>query len=132
MQFQRHGRSSEGVGNDLDVGGYTILAGPAQRLIKLAAGRDASGEPIVATKRVRYLGVPPRSHIIIGDLGIYAEKPLNQVARVVEHAPVERLIAHFKTWRIFHADYRRPYRTYHDAYDATHGLFFFSIIWGFE
>ena len=47
-------------------------------------------------------------------------------------APVERVIAHFKSWRIFFADYRRPYRTYQDAYDAARGLFFFSIIWGFE
>ena len=42
-------------------------------------------------------------------------------------APIERLIAHFKSWRIFHTDYRRPYRTYRDAYDAARGLYFFSI-----
>jgi hypothetical protein len=47
-------------------------------------------------------------------------------------APVERFVAHFKSWRIFHTDYRRPYRTYHDAYDAGRGLYFFSIEWGFE
>ena len=29
-------------------------------------------------------------------------------------------------------DYRRPYSTYHDAFDAARALFFFSIIWGFE
>jgi transposase len=47
-------------------------------------------------------------------------------------APIERLVAHFKSWRILHTDYRRPYDTYREAYDATRGLFFFSIIWGFE
>ena len=47
-------------------------------------------------------------------------------------APVERLIAHFKSWRILHIDYRRPYRTYRDAFDAARALFFFSITWGFE
>ena len=47
-------------------------------------------------------------------------------------APVERFVAHFKNWKIFHTDYRRPYSTYHDAFDATRGLFFFSITWGFE
>ena len=47
-------------------------------------------------------------------------------------APVERLVAHFKSWRIFHTDYRRPYDTYRDAFDAARGLFFFSITWGFE
>lgn len=47
-------------------------------------------------------------------------------------APVEQVISHFKSWRIFHTDYRRPYSTYRDAYDAGRGLFFFSLIWGFE
>ena len=47
-------------------------------------------------------------------------------------APIERLVAHFKSWRIFHTDYRRPYRTYINAYGATRALFFFSITEGFE
>ena len=47
-------------------------------------------------------------------------------------APVEQVVAHFKSWRIFYADYRRPYRTYREAYDAGRGLFFFSLTWGFE
>jgi DDE superfamily endonuclease len=47
-------------------------------------------------------------------------------------APIERMVAHFKNWKILHTDYRRPYNTYRDAYDAARGLFFFSIIWGFE
>jgi len=47
-------------------------------------------------------------------------------------APIERVVAHFKSWRIFHTDYRRPHRTYRDAYDAGRALFFFSMIWGFE
>jgi hypothetical protein len=46
-------------------------------------------------------------------------------------APVEQLIAHFKNWKTLHTDYRRPYSTYHDAFDAACGLFF-SITWGFE
>jgi DDE superfamily endonuclease/Helix-turn-helix of DDE superfamily endonuclease len=47
-------------------------------------------------------------------------------------APVERLVAHFKNWKIFHTDYRRPYETYRDAYEAGRALFFFSATWGFE
>ncbi len=47
-------------------------------------------------------------------------------------APVERVFAHFKCWRILHTDYRRPYNTYRDAYDAARGLFFFSITRGSE
>ena len=47
-------------------------------------------------------------------------------------APIERVVAHFKNWRILHTDYRRPYNTYRDAFDAARALFFFSIKWGFE
>jgi hypothetical protein len=47
-------------------------------------------------------------------------------------APIERLVAHFKNWKMLHTDYRRPYYTYRDAYDAARCLFFFSINWGFE
>lgn len=47
-------------------------------------------------------------------------------------APIERVVAHFKNWRILHTDYRRPYTTYHETYDAARGLFFFSTTWGFE
>ena len=47
-------------------------------------------------------------------------------------AAVERLVAHFKAWKIFHTGYRRPYRTYRDAFDAARGLFFFAITWSFE
>jgi hypothetical protein len=47
-------------------------------------------------------------------------------------APVEQAIAHLKSWRMLHTDYRRPYHTYHDAYNATRGLFFFSTEYGFE
>jgi hypothetical protein len=45
-------------------------------------------------------------------------------------APVERLVAHFKNWKIFHTDYRRPHAIYNDAFDAARALFFFSITWG--
>jgi hypothetical protein len=47
-------------------------------------------------------------------------------------APVEQVIGHFKSWRILHTDYRRPYHTYRTAYDAARALFFFSMAWGFE
>ena len=34
-------------------------------------------------------------------------------------APVERAIAHLKSWRILHTDYRLPLRTYVTAYRAA-------------
>ncbi len=42
-------------------------------------------------------------------------------------APVERAIAHLKSWRILHTDYRRPLRTYVTSYKAAVGLYFFKL-----
>jgi hypothetical protein len=68
---------------------------------------------------------PPKGELSVGD------KKNNAVISGLR-APVERLIAHFKAWRTLHTDYRRPYHTYRDSYDATRGLFSFSLTWGFE
>ena len=45
-------------------------------------------------------------------------------------APVERAIAHLKSWRILHTDYRRPLRTYVTSYRAAVGLYFFKLNFG--
>ena len=74
--------------------------------------------------------VTPRKKPPRGELAAWEKKYNADVSSL--RAPVERLVAHFKSWRILHTDYRRPYRTYHDAYDAARGLFFFSLTWGFE
>ena len=42
-------------------------------------------------------------------------------------APIERAIAHIKSWRILHADYRRPLRTYLQSFRAAIGLYFFKL-----
>jgi hypothetical protein len=41
-------------------------------------------------------------------------------------AAVERAIAHMKTWKILHTDYRRPLHTFTDTLDAVVGLIFFQ------
>jgi hypothetical protein len=74
--------------------------------------------------------VTPRKTPPGGDLS-KGDKENNAVISALR-APVERLVAHFKSWRIFYTDYRRPYETYRASYDAARGLFFFSITWGFE
>lgn len=74
--------------------------------------------------------VTPRKTPRGGELS-KGDKESNAVISALR-APIERLVAHFKSWRIFHTDYRRPYETYREAYDAGRGLFFFSITWGFE
>ncbi len=42
---------------------------------------------------------------------------------------VERTIAHLKTWRILHADYRRPYATFHQVITTVIGLEFLRRSW---
>ena len=74
--------------------------------------------------------ITPKKKPIGGELSLSDKEYNSQISSF--RAPVERLVGHFKNWKIFHTDYRRPYSTYHDAFDAARGLFFFSITWGFE
>jgi DDE superfamily endonuclease len=74
--------------------------------------------------------VTPKKKPEGGELTMSDKEYNSQISSL--RAPAERLVAHFKNWKIFHTDYRRPYRTYRDAFDAARGLFFFSITWGFE
>ncbi len=54
------------------------------------------------------------------------EKEFNaDVSRL--RAPVERAIAHIKSWRILHTDYRRPLATYLTSFRAAIGLYFFKL-----
>ncbi|MGH4002490.1 MAG: transposase family protein [Pseudonocardiaceae bacterium] len=97
---------------------------PAAEIIRNSGGgigdKGYQGCDVITPRKT-----PPGGELSKGD------KANNAVISALR-APVERLVAHFKSWRILHIDYRRPYRTYRDAYDATRGLFFFSITWGFE
>src|SRR5450755_2896016 len=54
------------------------------------------------------------------------EKEFNaDVSRL--RTPVERAIAHIKSWRILHTDYRRPLRTYLTSFRVAIGLYFFKL-----
>jgi len=54
------------------------------------------------------------------------EKKFNaDVSRL--RSPVERAIAHIKSWRILHTDYRRPLHTYLSSFRAAIGLYFFKL-----
>jgi hypothetical protein len=66
-----------------------------------------------------------------------AKKPQNRELYVREHeynsqissirAPIERAVAHLKTWKILFTDYRRPLRTFPDSFRAAIGLYFFAL-----
>jgi len=49
----------------------------------------------------------------------------NQVSSI--RAPIERAVAHLKTWRILFTDYRRPLATFLDSFRAAIGLYFFKL-----
>jgi hypothetical protein len=42
-------------------------------------------------------------------------------------APIERAVAHLKTWKILFTDYRRPLSTFLDSFRAAIGLYFFGL-----
>lgn len=42
-----------------------------------------------------------------------------------ERAAVERVISHFKSWRIMHTDFRRPLQTFRQTISAVVGLHFY-------
>ena len=48
----------------------------------------------------------------------------NQVSSI--RAPVERAVAHLKTWKILFTDYRRPLNMFLDSFRAAIGLYFFE------
>jgi DDE superfamily endonuclease len=66
-----------------------------------------------------------------------AKKPLDRELYTREHeynnqvssirAPIERAVAHLKTWKILFTDYRRPLNTFLDSFRAAIGLYFFEL-----
>ena len=65
--------------------------------------------------------VTPKKKPIGGELTLSDKEYNSQISSF--RAPVERLVGHFKNWKILHTDYRRPYSTCHDTFDAARGLF---------
>ena len=49
----------------------------------------------------------------------------NQVSSI--RAPIERAVAHLKTWKILFTDYRRPLHAFLDSFRAAIGLYFFEL-----
>ena len=88
-----------------------------------------SGGAIADKAYQGHIDATPRKTPPRGELSKNDKKSNAEISGL--RAPVERMVAHFKNWKIFLTDYRRPYNTYRDAFDAARGLFFFSITWGF-
>ena len=66
-----------------------------------------------------------------------AKKPKDRELYLREHeynnqissmrSPIERAVAHLKTWKILFTDYRRPLDTFLDSFHAAIGLYFFEL-----
>lgn len=83
----------------------------------------ASG--VIADKGYQGCGyVTPRKKPRGGELSVNDKKENANISRL--RAPVERVIAHLKSWRILHADYRRPLKTYVTSFRAAIEPFFFK------
>src|SRR5580658_3027753 len=85
VKLQGHRRRGILVGHDLDVRTSTALRRDFESLIEFSACGDTRGEPVVASKRLGQVGVVPLRKIVVLDVGILAEQPFNQVARIVEN-----------------------------------------------
>ena len=90
------------------------------------AGILAHASGVIAVKGYQgcgYLAPPkkPRG----GELSVGDKRGNANLSRL--RAPVERAIVCLKSWRVLHADYRRPYRTHLTSFRATVGLFFFKL-----
>lgn len=54
------------------------------------------------------------------------QKEFNTTINKIRYV-IERAIANFKTWRCMFTDYRRPLRTYNNAFRAVRALHFFKL-----
>jgi hypothetical protein len=88
VKLQGQGWSSILVGHDLDVYTSVALRRGLKGLIEFSACGYTRREPVVASKRLRQVGIVPPSKIVVLDVGILAEQPFNQVARIVENEDV--------------------------------------------
>jgi hypothetical protein len=114
-------RNASLPGSTHDAAAFTDT--PVSQIIK------ASGGAIADKGYQGHVAATPRKTPPKGELSKHDKECNAEISAL--RAPIERVVAHFKNWKILHTDYRRPYRTYRDAYDATRALFFFSMTWDF-
>lgn len=95
-----------------------IIATPVAAILSHSGG-------VIADRGYQGCGyVTPRKKRKGGELSLGDKESKKHISGL--RAPIERVIAHIKSWRILHTDYRRPLSTYRTSFLATIGLFFFK------
>ena len=84
MEFEGQRAGGVGVGDDFDIGAVVGEAGGVQGVVKLGAGGYFRGIPAVAAEGLWQFSVAPARDVIVFDGGFFTEKPLDEVAGVVE------------------------------------------------
>ena len=85
MELQGHWGRGILVGHNLDVCTSVALRRGLKGLIEFSACANTRRKPIVASKRLRQVGIVPLSKIVVFDVGILAEQSFNQVARIIKN-----------------------------------------------
>lgn len=96
------------------------LKGSECETILKAAGGIFGDKGFIGTDYITTPVRKPKSR----ELYIREHQYNNQVSSY--RAPVERAVAHLKTWRILFTDYRRPLGTFLTSFRAAIGLYFFK------
>ena len=84
MEFEGQRAGGVGVGDDFDIGAVVGEAGGVQGVIKLGAGGYFRGVPAVAAEGLWQFRVAPVRDVVVFNGGFLAEKPFDEIARVVE------------------------------------------------
>ena len=95
------------------------LEGAVKEVLELAGS-------VVADKGFQGSGyITPVKKPADRDLYLREHQYNNQVSSI--RSPIERAVAHLKTWKILFTDYRRPLHTFLDSFHAAIGLYFFEL-----
>src|ERR1700749_2983037 len=85
MSEGEDGRHVHSSTDNLDIGAGFAFTGGFHRRVEFAERCDPRGEPIGASERARQFRISPVREVVVGPVGIFLERPLDQISVVVEN-----------------------------------------------
>src|SRR5580693_8705682 len=85
MSEGEDGRHVHSFADNLDIGAGFAFTGGFHRRVEFAERCDPRGEPFGASKRARQFRISPVREVVVGPIWIFLERPLDQIAVVVEN-----------------------------------------------